>query len=123
VPERDAGSAIQRVQNVVTVDGAPGAPTRLPPEDFAQSGLILEEAEDCIMRNLGNGARAQLQAFGIVALSSTPSEFDRYYRSEVERWSKVFRDRRWPAEAWAKGHGAFETRDRATDLLARVSNQ
>jgi tripartite-type tricarboxylate transporter receptor subunit TctC len=35
---------------------------------------------------------AKLQGFGIVATSSTPSEFNRYYRSELERWSKVFRD-------------------------------
>jgi tripartite-type tricarboxylate transporter receptor subunit TctC len=35
---------------------------------------------------------AKLQDFGIVATSSTPSEFSRYYRSELERWSKVFRD-------------------------------
>ena len=35
---------------------------------------------------------AKLQAFGIVATSSTSSEFDRYFRSELERWSTVFRD-------------------------------
>jgi tripartite-type tricarboxylate transporter receptor subunit TctC len=35
---------------------------------------------------------ARLQAFGIIATSSTPSEFDRYIRSERERWSTVFRD-------------------------------
>jgi len=35
---------------------------------------------------------AKLRDFGIVAMSSTPSEFDRYYRSELDRWSKVFRD-------------------------------
>jgi tripartite-type tricarboxylate transporter receptor subunit TctC len=35
---------------------------------------------------------AKLQGFGIVATSSTPSEFDRYYRSELDRWSNVFRD-------------------------------
>jgi tripartite-type tricarboxylate transporter receptor subunit TctC len=35
---------------------------------------------------------AKLQGFGIVATSSTPSEFDRYFRSELERWSSVFRD-------------------------------
>ena len=35
---------------------------------------------------------AKLQGFGIVAVSSTPSEFDRYYRGEIERWSKVFKD-------------------------------
>jgi tripartite-type tricarboxylate transporter receptor subunit TctC len=35
---------------------------------------------------------AKLLAFGIVATSSTPSEFDRYFRSELERWSTVFRD-------------------------------
>jgi tripartite-type tricarboxylate transporter receptor subunit TctC len=36
--------------------------------------------------------RARLQDFGIVATSSTPSEFDLYHRSELDRWSKVFRD-------------------------------
>jgi tripartite-type tricarboxylate transporter receptor subunit TctC len=35
---------------------------------------------------------AKLQAFGIVATGSTPSEFDHYVRSELERWSTVFRD-------------------------------
>ena len=35
---------------------------------------------------------AKLQGFGIVATSSTPSQFDRYYRSELDRWSKVFKD-------------------------------
>jgi tripartite-type tricarboxylate transporter receptor subunit TctC len=35
---------------------------------------------------------AKLQAFGIVATSSTPSEFDRYFRSELDRWSTVFHD-------------------------------
>jgi tripartite-type tricarboxylate transporter receptor subunit TctC len=35
---------------------------------------------------------AKLQAFGIVATSSTSSAFDRYFRSELERWSTVFRD-------------------------------
>ena len=34
----------------------------------------------------------KLQALGIVAVSSTPSEFDRYYRAELDRWSKVFTD-------------------------------
>jgi tripartite-type tricarboxylate transporter receptor subunit TctC len=34
----------------------------------------------------------RLQSFGIVAVSSTPAEFDRYYRSELDRWSKVFKD-------------------------------
>src|ERR1043165_9143204 len=32
----------------------------------------------------------RLQSFGIAALSSTPAEFDRFYRSELDRWSKVF---------------------------------
>ena len=35
---------------------------------------------------------AKLQNFGIVAVSSTPAEFDRYYRGELDRWSKVFKD-------------------------------
>jgi tripartite-type tricarboxylate transporter receptor subunit TctC len=34
----------------------------------------------------------KLLNFGIVAVSSTPAEFDRYYRSELDRWSKVFKD-------------------------------
>jgi tripartite-type tricarboxylate transporter receptor subunit TctC len=36
--------------------------------------------------------KTRLAGFGIFATSSTPSEFDRYYRSELDRWSKVFRD-------------------------------
>jgi len=35
---------------------------------------------------------SRLQGFGIVAVSSTPAEFDRYYRGELDRWSKVFKD-------------------------------
>jgi tripartite-type tricarboxylate transporter receptor subunit TctC len=35
---------------------------------------------------------SKLQGFGIVAVSSTPAEFDRYYRGELDRWSKVFKD-------------------------------
>jgi tripartite-type tricarboxylate transporter receptor subunit TctC len=35
---------------------------------------------------------AKLQGFGIVAVSSTASEFDRYYRGEIDRWSKVIKD-------------------------------
>jgi tripartite-type tricarboxylate transporter receptor subunit TctC len=35
---------------------------------------------------------SKLQNFGIVAVSSTPVEFDRYYRGELDRWSKVFKD-------------------------------
>jgi tripartite-type tricarboxylate transporter receptor subunit TctC len=35
---------------------------------------------------------SKLQNFGIVAVSSTPAEFDRYYRGELDRWSKVFKD-------------------------------
>jgi len=34
----------------------------------------------------------KLQSFGIAAVSSTPVEFDRYYRGELDRWSKVFKD-------------------------------
>jgi tripartite-type tricarboxylate transporter receptor subunit TctC len=34
----------------------------------------------------------KLQNFGIVAVSSTPMEFERYYRGELDRWSKVFKD-------------------------------
>ena len=34
----------------------------------------------------------KLHGLGIVATSSTPSEFDRYYRGELDRWSKVFKD-------------------------------
>jgi tripartite-type tricarboxylate transporter receptor subunit TctC len=34
----------------------------------------------------------RLLSFGIVATSTTPAEFERYYRSELERWSKVFKD-------------------------------
>jgi hypothetical protein len=35
---------------------------------------------------------SKLQGFGIVAVSSTPSEFDHFYRGELDRWSRVFKD-------------------------------
>jgi tripartite-type tricarboxylate transporter receptor subunit TctC len=34
----------------------------------------------------------KLSAFGISAVSDTPAEFEQYYRSEFDRWSKVFKD-------------------------------
>ena len=34
----------------------------------------------------------KLSNFGISAVSTTPAEFDRYFRGELERWSKVFKD-------------------------------
>jgi tripartite-type tricarboxylate transporter receptor subunit TctC len=35
---------------------------------------------------------AKLSRFGISAVSSTPTEFDRYIRGELDRWSKIFRN-------------------------------
>ncbi len=62
------------------------APAGTPPAIVARIARdVAAVAED---RELG----ARLADFGIVATSSTPSEFDRYYRAELARWSKVFRD-------------------------------
>jgi tripartite-type tricarboxylate transporter receptor subunit TctC len=38
------------------------------------------------------GLSAKLDKFGIIAVSDTPAEFDQYYRSEFDRWSKVFKE-------------------------------
>jgi tripartite-type tricarboxylate transporter receptor subunit TctC len=35
---------------------------------------------------------AKLNGFGISAVSTTPAEFDSYFRSEIVRWSKVFKE-------------------------------
>jgi tripartite-type tricarboxylate transporter receptor subunit TctC len=54
---------------------------------------IVEKIQRDVAAVAGNPeVAAKLQGFGIVATSSTPSEFDRYYRSELDRWSNVFRD-------------------------------
>jgi tripartite-type tricarboxylate transporter receptor subunit TctC len=35
---------------------------------------------------------AKLSIFGISAVATTPKEFERYYRSEFDRWSRVFKE-------------------------------
>jgi hypothetical protein len=34
----------------------------------------------------------KLQKIGISAVSSTPAEFDKFYRDEAAHWTKVFKD-------------------------------
>ena len=35
---------------------------------------------------------SKLQSIGISAVNNTPAEFDRFYRSEAEHWTQVFKD-------------------------------
>jgi len=35
---------------------------------------------------------SRLSNFGISAASTTPAEFDSYFRNELDRWSKVFKE-------------------------------
>ena len=35
---------------------------------------------------------ARLEQAGITAVTTTPAEFDAYFRSEAARWTKVFRE-------------------------------
>jgi tripartite-type tricarboxylate transporter receptor subunit TctC len=62
------------------------APAGTPPAviDRVQRDVALVAADSEVS--------TRLQSFGIVAVSSTPLEFDRYYRGELDRWSKVFKD-------------------------------
>jgi tripartite-type tricarboxylate transporter receptor subunit TctC len=34
----------------------------------------------------------KLEKSGITAMSSTPAEFDAFFRKEMDRWSKVFKE-------------------------------
>jgi tripartite-type tricarboxylate transporter receptor subunit TctC len=34
----------------------------------------------------------RLEKAGILAVTSTPEEFDKYFRTEAERWTKVYKE-------------------------------
>jgi tripartite-type tricarboxylate transporter receptor subunit TctC len=62
------------------------APAGTPP-------AIAEKIRAEVVRIYADPAIAEkLQRIGISAVSSTPAEFDRFYRSEAEHWTKVFKD-------------------------------
>jgi tripartite-type tricarboxylate transporter receptor subunit TctC len=60
------------------------AGTPAPVVDKIQKAVAKAAADPDVMATLGN--------FGISAVASTPAEFERYYRSEYDRWSKIFQD-------------------------------
>jgi tripartite-type tricarboxylate transporter receptor subunit TctC len=62
------------------------APAGTPP-------AVVDKVQRAIARVAADAeVSSKLQHVGIVAVSSTPAEFDRYYRGELDRWSKVFKD-------------------------------
>jgi tripartite-type tricarboxylate transporter receptor subunit TctC len=62
------------------------APAGTPPAivDKIQRAVAKVAADSEVTSKLSN--------FGISAVSTTPAEFDRYFRSELDRWSKVFNE-------------------------------
>jgi tripartite-type tricarboxylate transporter receptor subunit TctC len=62
------------------------APAGTPPAivDKIQKAVAKAAADPDVIATLGN--------FGISAVASTPAEFERYYRGEYERWSKIFQE-------------------------------
>ena len=62
------------------------APAGTPP-------VIVEKIQRAVARTAADPeVSGKLDRFGISAVSSTPDEFNRYFRAELERWSTVFRE-------------------------------
>jgi tripartite-type tricarboxylate transporter receptor subunit TctC len=62
------------------------APAGTPPTivDKIQRAVARAAADPEVSSKLSN--------FGISAVSTTPAEFDSYFRNELERWSKIFKE-------------------------------
>jgi tripartite-type tricarboxylate transporter receptor subunit TctC len=68
------------------------APAGTPPE-------IVDRIRDEIVRLLGQPrVMEQCLALGMDPVGSTPAEFDRYIRAELDKWSALARELRLPAE-------------------------
>ncbi len=62
------------------------APAGTPP-------AIIEKIQRAVARMYADPAIVdKLEKSGITATSSTPAEFDAFFRKETDRWSKVFRE-------------------------------
>jgi len=62
------------------------APTGTPP-------AIIEKIQRAVAKMYADPAIIdKLEKSGITATSSTPAEFDAFFRKETDRWSKVFRE-------------------------------
>jgi tripartite-type tricarboxylate transporter receptor subunit TctC len=54
---------------------------------------VLEKIHADVVKAYADAAVAQrLENAGIFAVTTTPAEFDKYFRTEAERWTKVYRD-------------------------------
>jgi tripartite-type tricarboxylate transporter receptor subunit TctC len=54
---------------------------------------IVDKIQRAVARAAANPeVSSKLSTFGISAVSSSPAEFDRYIRHELERWSKAFNE-------------------------------
>jgi tripartite-type tricarboxylate transporter receptor subunit TctC len=54
---------------------------------------IVEKIQHAVAKTAADPeVNKKLSQLGISAVSSTPAEFDGFFRSEIDRWSKVFKD-------------------------------
>jgi len=64
---------------LVAPAGTPGAVVRRIHQD------VVKVTADAVVAD-------RLEKAGILAVTSTPEEFDKYFRTEAERWTKVYKD-------------------------------
>jgi tripartite-type tricarboxylate transporter receptor subunit TctC len=62
------------------------APAGTPP-------AVVKKIRDDVVKATADAAVAdRLEKAGILAVTTTPEEFDKYFRTEAERWTKVYKD-------------------------------
>ena len=62
------------------------APAGTPP-------AIVQKIHADVVRAMADAAVAdRLEKAGILAVTTTPEEFDKYFRDEAERWTKVYKE-------------------------------
>ena len=62
------------------------APAGTPP-------AVVKKIHDDVVKAMGDAAVAdRLEKAGILAVTTTPEEFDKYFRTEAERWTRVYKE-------------------------------
>jgi tripartite-type tricarboxylate transporter receptor subunit TctC len=62
------------------------APAGTPP-------AIVQKIHADVVRAMADAAVAdRLEKAGILAVTTTPAEFEKYFRDEAERWTKVYKE-------------------------------
>ena len=62
------------------------APAGTPP------AIVEKIHADVVARHADAAVADRLEKAGILAVTTTPEEFDKYFRDEAERWTKVYKE-------------------------------